>query len=541
MKKLLSIITILTLLMPHASYAKVDKDVNVAKVQAMLAELCYEPGIVDGAWGKKTETAVKAFFAKHYRKYDGNFDVSDANFILSAGASAKAFGSASVKKCLVVYSDRIGNSSNNEKIKQITQKVANNKIKQNKNNLSVSGIQIFKGRTQIPSDLPQQANDATISHYYKIGDNFLSYKNETYTIHPSLSPIEFSKSIEQHKIIDRELSKSAIFSYLYFDDGEVIYDALPPKGRYSMELNNSSYFQSHSMGKSITSYLIGHAICQGYIQGVNAKILDWPYMESTLYYGQPLINLLNMTAGDTHIIKSGEANFIKTGRNIHGNAPLIKAAQNPKELQNTSRNPDTKFKYSNLTADVLFNYLMFRVGEDFEKFIKEIYQEKIRIEYPVILAMNPIEGVSRHSSPSMKTRIKQGAGVYGISATRYDYLRIAKAILDDWNNDTCVGKYLKKIYDKRISTNERLGKWDSSDRRYGKTDFFFQSRNYAGQFYTDVKGLKDRFILVMIGANGQQIVIDMDGKKIIVINGAIEKYYDSYKLGYEPIKYGRIR
>jgi peptidoglycan hydrolase-like protein with peptidoglycan-binding domain len=98
MKKLLSIITILTMLIPHASIAKVDKDVNVAKVQAMLAELCYKPGIVDGAWGKKTETAVKAFFAKHYRKYDGNFDVSDANFILSAGASAKAFGSSSLKK-----------------------------------------------------------------------------------------------------------------------------------------------------------------------------------------------------------------------------------------------------------------------------------------------------------------------------------------------------------------------------------------------------------------------------------------------------------
>ena len=92
MNKLLSTFTILTLLIPHASYAKVDKDVNVARVQAILAELCYQPGIVDGAWGKKTETAVKAFFAKHYRKYDGNFDASDANFILSAGASAKAFG-----------------------------------------------------------------------------------------------------------------------------------------------------------------------------------------------------------------------------------------------------------------------------------------------------------------------------------------------------------------------------------------------------------------------------------------------------------------
>jgi hypothetical protein len=51
---ILTILTILTLLIPQASYAKVDKDVNVAKVQAILAELCYQPGIVDGAWGKKT-------------------------------------------------------------------------------------------------------------------------------------------------------------------------------------------------------------------------------------------------------------------------------------------------------------------------------------------------------------------------------------------------------------------------------------------------------------------------------------------------------
>ena len=111
---------------------KADKDVNVAKVQAMLAELCYEPGIVDGAWGKKTETAVKAFFSKHYRKYDGNFDVNDANFILSAGASAKVFGSENIKKCLVVYSDRIGDNLKNAKIKQITQKVSNNKKSTNK-------------------------------------------------------------------------------------------------------------------------------------------------------------------------------------------------------------------------------------------------------------------------------------------------------------------------------------------------------------------------------------------------------------------------
>ena len=159
MKKLIYIFTCLILLMPHASYAKVDKDVNVAKVQAMLAELCYEPGIVDGTWGKKTETAVKAFFAKHYRKYDGNFDVSDANFILSAGASAKVFGSENVKKCLVVYSNRIGNSLNNEKIKQITQKVANKKKKSEM-------IHYFDNDYEIPDKTEWQPNDATLNYYY---------------------------------------------------------------------------------------------------------------------------------------------------------------------------------------------------------------------------------------------------------------------------------------------------------------------------------------------------------------------------------------
>ena len=35
-------------------------------------------------------------------------------------------------------------------------------------------------------------------------------------------------------------------------------------------------------------------------------------------------------------------------------------------------------------------------------------------------------------------------------ATRYDYLRIAKAIMDDYQNDTCVGKYLKEIYEEEF-------------------------------------------------------------------------------------------
>jgi len=532
MKKLLSIITILTLLLSHAVHAKVDKDVNVAKVQAMLAELCYKPGIVDGAWGKKTETAVKAFFAKHYRKYDGNFDVSDANFILSAGASAKAFGSASVKKCLVVYSDRIGDDLKNTKIKQITQKVANKKKKSNK-------IHFFDNKYEIPDDINWQPNDATLSHYYTQTANIRHRRDQTFGVNPTREPFIFKKALESHKVIDREMSEGTIFSYLYYEDGMVVYDALPPKNRFKAKLNNSSYFPSHSMGKSITSYLTGHAICQGYIKSVDAPIEGWPLMENTLYYGQPLINLLNMQAGDTHIIKQLDGRFIKSGRAIHGNGPLSMAVRNPKELKDTKPQKNAQYAYSNLTTDIIFNYIMYRVGNKFSSFISNFYKEKIKIEHPVYLWMNPIN--TNRDNPSIYNRIKEGAGQYGITATRYDFLRIAKAIMDDWQNDTCEGQYLKEIYERRVSKNKTQDRWDSTDRRVGKTNFGRQTKSYAGQFHSDVVGLLGRNILVLNGANGQQIVIDMDNSRIVVIGAVKAHDYDSYKLGYEPIKYGRIR
>ena len=46
------------------------------------------------------------------------------------------------------------------------------------------------------------------------------------------------------------------------------------------------------MGKSVTSYLLGHAICDGYIDGVDARVNDWPVIKDSLYHDQKLINFL---------------------------------------------------------------------------------------------------------------------------------------------------------------------------------------------------------------------------------------------------------
>ena len=404
----------------------------------------------------------------------------------------------------------------------------------------LTNVTLLDHKYEIPDNTEWQPNDATLSYYYLKTANLRHNYAQMYKVNPSLQPSTFKKVLENHKVIDREMAGGTIFSYLYFDNGAVVYDALPPKDRFKAKLNNSSYFPSHSMGKSITSYLIGHAICQGYIKSIDEPIHDWPLMDSTLYYGQPLINLLNMKSGDSKVMNKGShSGFAKTGRGIHGNAPLITAAQNPLELKDTKPLKNPPYWYSNLTADILFNYMMHRVGNDFDSFITNFYKSKIKIEHPVYLWMNPTTATV--NSLSTKNRIREGAGQYGISATRYDFLRIAKAIMDDWQNDTCEGKYLKEIYDRRVRNNKKTISWNSLQDNGGHHAFMDTSAKYGGQFWTDFNGLWNKNILVMNGYNGQEIAIDMDNSRIVVISAVKSSHYNTKKLGYEPIKYGRIK
>ena len=295
-----------------ASFAGVDKDIDVRKVQTMLAELCYKPGPRDGVWGKKTEKAAEQFFKRYLDGYSGQFTTKEFSQLTNYNIALVrhwGFVVPKPKRCAVAKPSKKASVT-------ITQ-------------YHSEKIHYFdNGCCEIPDNINWQPNDATLEYYYRQTASLRLNTAQMYKVSPSSKPRKFKKELETHKVIDREMAKATILSYLYYDDGIVVYDALPSKDRFQYKFNEKSYFPSHSMGKSITSYLVGHAICQGYISSVDAPIQDWPLMENTLYYGQPLINLLNMTSGDTHVIKKKSGKFIKTGRGIHGNAPLLKAARN---------------------------------------------------------------------------------------------------------------------------------------------------------------------------------------------------------------------
>ena len=490
-------VILIPLLAVNPLHAGVAKDVDVKRVQTSLTKLCLNPGPIDGLWGRKTENAAKQFLKGQKKTFSGTF-TKDHEItlwrVLTSRERQASFGTGSVTLCKVNQPSK-------------TQK-----------------IHFFENTCcEIPDNIKWQPNDATLEYYYKKTANT---RHQMFKINGSKSPRQFTKKVEKHPFIEHEMATKTILSYLYYDDGMIVYDALPPSDRFGFKFDNASYFPSHSMGKSIASYLVGHAICQGYISSVDEPIHDWPLMENTLYYGQPLIRLLNMQAGDTNVINEFSGNFIKTGRNIHGNAPLLVAANNPMELKNTTPKANARYAYSNLTSDIIFNYLMHRVGNDFDKFIHEFYQNKVGIEHPVYLWMNPL--VRRTNASKLKDLSDQGAGQYGISATRYDFLRIAVAILEDWQNGTCEGKYLRDLYKKRVRKN--------SNDRYTKT--------YSGQFHTDVNFFKNknsRSIFAMIGYNGQKIMIDLEKSRISVVGAVKNGHFDDWRFSHEVLIYGRIR
>ena len=476
----------------------IAEDYNETKTaQTTLKNLGYSVGSVDGILGAKTLDAITKFCQTEKPKCNPN----------------------NIEEVLALLN----------KPSEITQKP--------KKRSRLGSITIFPNQNKIPDSFPHQPNDATIAYYIRYQRGWY-LSQPKYEVMPARSPLKFERSLETNKIIDQQLSDTTLLSYLFFDDGVIVYDAVVNKKRFDITIDEKTYFPSHSMGKSITSYLIGHAVCQGYIKSIDEPIHDWELMKDTLYYGQPLVNLLNMKAGDSNIVEEKGGNFRVSGRSIH-DRPLILAAKNPSELKNTKPVGNPRYSYSNLTSDVIFNYLMQRTGPNFDKFMSDFYQKKVKIQYPVHHMMNRL--ADGQYKASTKERTQQGAGRYDLWATRYDYLRIAKAMMDDWQANTCEGKYLKELYDRRVRLNQKQGNWQPESTLWGKPEFTQTASKYGGQFYTDFNGLNGKKVLLMAGFNGQQIVMDMDNSRIVVILAAMAQNYDTKKLGYEPIKYGRIR
>ena len=386
-----------------------------------------------------------------------------------------------------------------------------------KNNLD---IKLYKGSWKVPYE--QNPNRDTLIYYnYKnlfshFNGDSNTYQFNRYEVKPNDKPYEFNFNKRKDKFVEKQMQKKALLSYLYFQNNEILIDEISPKNRFGDFVDNETKLRSNSVGKSMVSYVLGHAICEGYIEGIDSTINNWPAISNTLYEGQKIIDLLNMRAGDQKYVN--DRGIVK----MSGFDTDIKSISNTMNMVfRNSKKSKSKYNYNQLVTYIIFNYILHKTGDDFQKILNKTFQ-KAKIKNSIYFNR-------------LKEQTKNGNASNMFFASRYDYLRIAKAIMEDYQNDTCVGKYLKEIHERRIKKNVKDTNFEEPG--YGSTS------TYGGQFHMDYPGLKNRVIFGMSGYGGQAILIDVENSRIVVVNSIHynnTKYkYNVKKLLINPIKKGK--
>jgi len=336
---------------------------------------------------------------------------------------------------------------------------------------------------------------------------------------------KFQSNLRKDKDVLKEIKnnkETGLISYLLFEDNKIVIDESDIPIEVQGDRIIDGLLPSHSMGKSLVSYVTGHAICEGYIESVDERLTGWDVIENTLYEDQVLIDLLNMAAGDQEYIgerlRPREDNFLKRSK-VNGNLIPLKRIMELDLLNSKKSKP--VYNYSALTTHVIMNYVIYKTDDDWQKLLNKVFNEHVKVKNSVYFVKTP--KVGRYE----KLVGYEQTGRYSFYATRYDYLRIAKTIMEDWNNDTCAGKYLKTIYERRIKKKDNTKEPD---------DVGLYTKTYGGQFHFDIFGIKKtRKIIGMSGFAGQQILIDLDNKRIIVVN-SLYKNYNWKKIVHKKIK-----
>jgi len=393
-----------------------------------------------------------------------------------------------------------------------------NKCDESKDTVANYEINTYNGRSEIP-ERGKKPNYETLLYYFWEYTNGNWTNNPKYSeIKPSDKPYQFKFDLRDDEIIKKQMQETALLSYLLYEDGKIVVDEISPKDKFGKVFTNETKYHSQSVGKSFASYILGHAICKGYVDSIDAQLNDWPILENTLYHNQKIIDLINMQAGDEKYFSSEDKSniFANSSSRYSVTNRTISSVMN-KELKG-SKKSKKKWAYNNLLPHLILNYLIFKAGEDdFQNLLDDVFRKKVGIEHETVLVMS--EESTNNNKSTTSTFL----------TTRYDYLRVARAMLQDWQNDTCEGKYLKSIFERKVKK-----KYDYSNKKHA----FTNTKSYGGFFHLEPSGMKKRHIFVMDGYGGQTLMIDFDTGRIVTTM-AIHRDFNWMKIAHSVIKKGK--
>ena len=120
------------------------------------------------------------------------------------------------------------------------------------------------------------------------------YKN--FEVTGSEDFLEFTFDLRKDADVIKEFNnneETGVIGYLLYEGGNIVIDESDIPTRVQGDKIINGLLPSASMGKSLVSYVTGHAICEGYIESVNEKLTGWDTVKNTLFQDQVLIDLLS--------------------------------------------------------------------------------------------------------------------------------------------------------------------------------------------------------------------------------------------------------
>lgn len=308
------------------------------------------------------------------------------------------------------------------------------------------------------------------------------------------TPRELPRAIEElPSWLNKRLRRKSVLSFYYYDGRSIKYDWRRP------DIGEDLPIYGLSMSKSITSYLLGRAFCDGRIDSLDDPIGKYVPALNDTFYGQVKIrNALDMTSGDRKLYSKKSAKAASDWKRyvapVSREEVTILEAMRGLGMLRPARN---KFAYRNANTDAIAMVVSAVSPEGLGQFAAGVLADEAGFRYP---------------SMYLADRNDAAMAFAFFYATRSDWLRAAIRMGEEFRSEGCMGDYLRSA----ISESVPMGIADYDYRRYGKF------------FWVDAKFSKVEHVR-MSGHGGQRAFIDVENGRVLIIH-AIRHDYDGNRI-----------
>lgn len=208
------------------------------------------------------------------------------------------------------------------------------------------------------------------------------------------------------------LALNRVSGLLAIKDGEVAYET------YQLGNSETTRWMSMSIAKSITATLIGAAIKDGYIAGLDAMLVDYvPELEGSAYDGVTVQQVLQMTSGagwnETYTDRTSDRRELLEAQIAQEEGGMLEVMAN---LQRVAE-PGSRWNYSTGETQVAAELLSAAIDRPISEYLTEKIWGNMGMESQANWWLESPDGIE--------------VGGSGFSATLRDYGRFGLFLLDE--------------------------------------------------------------------------------------------------------------